>query len=82
MTVFGTDLNEDCPECLRLLRKNGVAEGWRLQCHNCPHGVIIAHDKRCFNEKDISLSHKVAGDKAQNNGVDKKSVQLVDRELE
>ena len=71
MVVFAVEQDSECGDCLRILRRDGVAEGHALKCFNCSK-VRIEHGKRIYVDNSFE-SHKT-----QNIGV----IKTVDRELE
>ena len=72
--MFAMNDNKNCEECLRILKRDGVADGYRLDCKPCRHGVICELGKRRFPYVDNAFENSKKPDK----GVHKEN----DRDLE
>jgi hypothetical protein len=69
--MFATEIDSECGDCLRILRRDGVAEGHALKCFNCSK-VRIERGKRIY------VDNTPQSNKAQGNSV----VKTNDKELE
>ena len=58
--TFASDLGSDCVECKRILERDGVAEGFKASCHQCPYGIRIVGAKRVYVNNSVSQMEKQA----------------------
>ena len=75
--MFATNVNDNCDNCLRILRRDRVAESCYPECYTCPH-VRIEYGKRVLLEDNKRNSQ-------EDKGVDTtahKGVSNPDKELE
>lgn len=75
--MFANGLRPECFDCLRILRRDRVAESCYPECYTCPH-VRIEYGKRVLLEDTKRYT-------AKDKGVDTKTYERVsnpDRELE
>lgn len=57
--MFATEIDSECGDCLRILRRDGVAEGHASKCFNCSK-VRIERGKRIYVDNSFE-SHKTQG---------------------
>lgn len=81
--MFATGLRPECFDCLRILRRDCVAESCHPECYTC-HYVRIEYGKRVLLE-DNKRVNVVGSDSQEDKSVDTKTHERVsnpDKELE